>query len=81
MHEFIRSVASQLSNIGVASRAQTIFDQAMLKGNYNWGRRAKLIGGASIAIALREVNKSEALRDIAVSLSSSRLKLHCSLHC
>lgn len=67
MHEFIRSLSLQLSNVGVAPRAQNIFDQAMFKGNYNWGRRARLIGGASIAIALREVNKSESLRDIAVS--------------
>ncbi|KAK7689143.1 hypothetical protein QCA50_007834 [Cerrena zonata] len=75
MHEFIRSIASQLSNVGVASRAQAIFDQAMFKGNYNWGRRAKLIGGASIAIALREANKSEALRDIAFLISEEYIPL------
>ena len=55
MHEFIRSLTLQLSNVGVAPRAQNIFDQAMFKGNYNWGRRARLIGGTSIAIALREI--------------------------
>ncbi|CAL1703705.1 unnamed protein product [Somion occarium] len=75
MHEYIRSIASRLSNVGVAPRAQAVFDQAMLKGNYNWGRRAKLIGGAAVAIALREVNRSDALKDIAYLMDEDFLPL------
>lgn len=67
MHEFIKSMAGSLSGASSAARAQAIFDQAMAKGSYRWGRKAKLVAGASLAIALREANKSDSLRDIAVS--------------
>lgn len=68
MHEFIQTVASRLAHAGSASRAQTIFDQAMNRGQYRWGRKAKLTAGASVAIALREARKSDALHDIAYLL-------------
>ncbi|EKM55926.1 uncharacterized protein PHACADRAFT_144858 [Phanerochaete carnosa HHB-10118-sp] len=68
MHEAIRSIAGSLSSTSSATRAQAIFDQAMRKGRYRWGRKAKLIAGASLAIALREANKSDSLRDIAYLL-------------
>lgn len=67
MHEFIRSVASNLGHPGTTSRAQHIFDSAMQQGHYRWGRKAKLTAGASIAIALRESHKADSVRDIAVS--------------
>ncbi|EED77791.1 predicted protein, partial [Postia placenta Mad-698-R] len=63
-----RTVASRLAHAGSASRAQTIFDQAMNRGQYRWGRKAKLTAGASVAIALREARKSDALHDIAYLL-------------
>ncbi|KAI0328122.1 hypothetical protein GY45DRAFT_1362902 [Cubamyces sp. BRFM 1775] len=65
MHEFIRGLAGRLSNPGVTVRAQAIFDQAMTRGHYRWGRRAKLTAGAALAIALRESHKSDSIRDIA----------------
>ncbi|GJE98119.1 hypothetical protein PsYK624_143410 [Phanerochaete sordida] len=68
MHEFIRSMASSLSNSSSTARAQAIFDQAMRQGRYRWGRKAKLLAGAALAIALRESNKSDSLRDIAYLL-------------
>ncbi|CDO74882.1 hypothetical protein BN946_scf185004.g32 [Trametes cinnabarina] len=68
MHEYIRGIAGRLSNPGVASRAQGIFDQAMARGQYRWGRRAKLTAGAALAIALREAHKSDSIRDIAYLL-------------
>jgi transcription factor IIIB 90 kDa subunit len=74
MHEFINAISSRLSHPGSALRAQTIFDQAMSKGKFRWGKKAKRIAGASIAIALREATKSVSLRDIAVSLQPSSMK-------
>ncbi|KAI8999003.1 hypothetical protein BD414DRAFT_454349 [Trametes punicea] len=68
MHEFIRGIAGRLSNSGSISRAQGIFDQAMSRGRYRWGRRAKLTAGAALAIALRESRKSASIRDIAYLL-------------
>ena len=47
----------------------------MTTGGYRWGRKANLIAGASIAIALRESNKSASLRDIAFLLDDSHLSL------
>lgn len=67
MHEFIRTLAGRLSAAGVANRGQAVFDQAMAKGNFRWGRPAKLLAGASLAIALRGANKGDSLRDLAVS--------------
>ncbi|KAH9857697.1 hypothetical protein C2E23DRAFT_720181 [Lenzites betulinus] len=68
MHDFIRNLATRLSNPGITSRTQGIFDQAMARGHYRWGRRAKLTSGAALAIALRESHKSDSIRDIAYLL-------------
>ncbi|KAI1788476.1 hypothetical protein LXA43DRAFT_1159325 [Ganoderma leucocontextum] len=68
MHEFIRVLATRVSNPGLTPRAQGIFDQAMRLGKYRWGRKAKLTAGAALAIALRESRKSDYLRDIAYLL-------------
>jgi len=71
MHEFINSVLSKLSNPGLVPRTQNLFDQAMRTGNYRWGRKAKVIAGACVAIALREARKSDSFRDIAFLLDES----------
>ncbi|KIP04803.1 hypothetical protein PHLGIDRAFT_180745 [Phlebiopsis gigantea 11061_1 CR5-6] len=71
MHQFIRTLAGRLSCSSSVSRAQAVFDQAMAQGSFRWGRRAKLLAGASLAIALREANKSDSLRDIAYLLEES----------
>ncbi|TBU29028.1 hypothetical protein BD311DRAFT_693598 [Dichomitus squalens] len=68
MHEFIRTIATRLSNPGLTTRAQGVFDQAMRLGEYRWGRKAKLTAGAALAIALRESHKSDSIRDIAYLL-------------
>ncbi|KAG6334373.1 hypothetical protein ID866_4712 [Astraeus odoratus] len=75
MAGFITSVLSRLNNPGLSPRAQAIFAQAMAAGGHRWGRRAKLTAGASIAVALRESNKSDSLRDIAFLLDDSPLSL------
>jgi len=67
MYEFIQIITTRLSTPGSTPRAQGVFDQAMSKGRYRWGRKSKLIAGASIAIALREAHKSDSIRDIAVA--------------
>lgn len=76
MHTFIKTLCMRLSNPGAAHRSQMIFDQAMARGEYRWGRKAKLTAGASVAVALRESHKSDSLRDIAVSIlfSSSAVR-------
>lgn len=66
MHEFIRSVTVRLGHPGMATRSIGIFDLVMKKGQYRWGRRARLTAGAAIAIALRESHKADSLRDIGV---------------
>lgn len=48
-----------------------LFTQAMERGQYTWGRRAKLVAGASIAIALAEGGSSNSLNDIAFLLDES----------
>ncbi|KAF8557346.1 hypothetical protein OG21DRAFT_353630 [Imleria badia] len=75
MRTFMGSVLSRLNNPGLSPRAEAIFTQAMAKGNYRWGRKAKLTAGASIAIALREAHKSDSLRDIAFFLDDSSVSL------
>ncbi|KAG1754471.1 hypothetical protein EDB19DRAFT_1844392 [Suillus lakei] len=75
MSIFITSVLTKLKNPGLSPRAETIFTQAMTKGKYRWGRKAKLAAGASMAIALREAHKSDSLRDIAFFLDDSPLSL------
>ncbi|PCH38471.1 hypothetical protein WOLCODRAFT_88121 [Wolfiporia cocos MD-104 SS10] len=69
MHGFIHTIALRLSKPGLTLRARAIFDQAMAKGQYRWGRRAKLVAGASVSIALRESNQGDALRDVAYLLN------------
>ncbi|KAG1768305.1 hypothetical protein EDD22DRAFT_872581, partial [Suillus occidentalis] len=67
MSIFITSVLTKLKNPGLSP--------PMTKGNYKWGRKAKLAAGASMAIALREAHKSDSLRDIAFLLDESPLSL------
>ncbi|KAF8843634.1 hypothetical protein BDN67DRAFT_896882 [Paxillus ammoniavirescens] len=75
MSTFINSVLTRLNNPGLSPRAEAIFTQAMSKGQYRWGRKAKLAAGASIAIALRDAHKSDSLRDIASLLDDSPVSL------
>lgn len=75
MSTFISSVLSRLNNPGLSPRAEAIFTQAMTKGHYRWGRKARLTAGASIAITLREAHKSDSLRDIAFLLDDSTVSL------
>ncbi|KAK0459588.1 uncharacterized protein EV420DRAFT_1641793 [Desarmillaria tabescens] len=66
--EFINSLANILSVPTLSSRATTLFTQAMAAGNFRWGRKAKLVAGACLSIALRESKRPDFLRDIAFLL-------------
>jgi transcription factor IIIB 90 kDa subunit len=46
-----------------------IFATVMERGKYRWGRRARIMAGAALAIAVREAQKSDPLRDIGVSIA------------
>jgi transcription factor IIIB subunit 2 len=65
MHDLIQSLASMLSATGAASRAKSLFSQAMARGHFRWGRKARLIAAAALAIALRESQKPDSISDIA----------------
>lgn len=75
MHEFIKSVTSSLNLTGLSPRAATLFTQAMTTGQYRWGRKARLVAGACIAIALREVKRPDSLHDIAHLLGEPHFSL------
>lgn len=71
MHEFIRSFCAALSVPGLSPRVIILFTQAMAAGQFRWGRKAKRVAGACLAIALRETNRPDAIRDVASILEES----------
>ena len=66
MHQFTVALASRIGHHALATRAVYLFDQAVQKGGFRFGRKARLVAGASLIIALRENKKGETVRDIAV---------------
>ncbi|KAF9053531.1 hypothetical protein BDZ89DRAFT_976025 [Hymenopellis radicata] len=69
MKEFIASLTTALQvPSGLAPRASTLFTQAMKLGNFRWGRKAKLVAGACLSIALRESKRPDFRHDIALLL-------------
>ncbi len=69
MKEFIASLTTALQvSSGLAPRASTLFAQAMKLGNFRWGRKAKLVAGACLSIALREAKRPDFRHDIALLL-------------
>lgn len=69
MHLKISGLAASMHATGESDRAKCIFDQAMQKGKFLGGSTALYVGGAALAVALRESQKTEALHEIAVSSS------------
>jgi len=65
MSEFIKSLALSLNAAGLSPRAITLFNQAKSASNFRWGQKSKAIAAACLAIALRESNRPDSLRDIA----------------
>ncbi|KIY68639.1 hypothetical protein CYLTODRAFT_351111 [Cylindrobasidium torrendii FP15055 ss-10] len=65
MNQWITSLASALSASGLAQRTCHLFNQAMKAGQFRWGRKAKLVAGACLSIALRESKRPDSRVDIA----------------
>jgi len=68
MTEFMDSLARSFNAIGLSARAMNIFHKAKETIHFRWGRSAKLIAGACLAVALRESNRPDCLRDISFLL-------------
>lgn len=68
MAEFMDSLARSFNATGLSSRAMNIFHKAKETINFRWGRTAKLVAGACLAVALRESNRPDCLRDISFLL-------------
>ncbi|KAG6821070.1 hypothetical protein H0H93_007229 [Arthromyces matolae] len=68
MSQFITSLALSINASGLSPRATLIFTQAMAAGKFRWGRKAKLVAGASLVLALREYHRPDSLADIAYLL-------------
>lgn len=66
--EFIKSLARSLNATGLSPRTMNLFRQAKDAMQFRWGRKAKLVAGASLAVALRESNRPDCLRDISFLL-------------
>ncbi len=63
--DFIESLARSLNATGLSPRAMTLFRQAKEAIQFRWGRKAKLIAGTCLAVALRQSDRPDCLRDIA----------------
>lgn len=75
MRELVAALASRIGYPALAARAVNIFELAMQKGNFRFGRKARLVAGASLIIALRENQKGETVRDIAYLLDETPVAL------
>lgn len=67
MRGFTTTLAQRIGHPSLAARAVCLFELAMQRGHFRYGTKARLVAGASLAIALRESEKGETVRDIAVS--------------
>ena len=68
MREYVSTLASRVGHPALFTRSLFVFEQAMERGRYRYGRKARLVAGASLAISLREAHKGETIKDIAVSV-------------
>jgi transcription factor IIIB 90 kDa subunit len=68
MHQYIASILRNISHPGLTERSCYLFDLAMQRAGFRWGRQAKLASGACIAIALNESQKGETMATVAVSI-------------
>ena len=66
MAQFTFTLAKRIGHPGLCPRALLLFEQALERGHVRWGRKARLVAGAALAIALREGRKGETMNDIAV---------------
>ncbi|TFK27389.1 hypothetical protein FA15DRAFT_666470 [Coprinopsis marcescibilis] len=71
MGNFIISLAVSMNASGLSPRAITLFNQAKAIGYFRWGRRAKVVAGACLSIALRESYRPDSIADISTLLQCS----------
>lgn len=60
---------------GLSARTITLFNQAKAIGNFRWGNKSRSVAGACLAVALRESNRPDLLRDISSALKISTVAL------
>lgn len=66
MRQYISALTARIGHSALSTRTQILFDQAMACGRFHYGRKARLVAGSSLVIALREARKGETIKDIAV---------------
>lgn len=71
MADFIKSLAVSFGATGLSPRAITLFTQAKSASNFRWGQKSRGVAAACLAIALREANRPDSMRDIASILKVS----------
>lgn len=67
MRQFISSTLQAISQPGLMERTCHLFDLAMQRAKYRWGRQAKLAASACIAIALNESKKGVTMATLSAS--------------
>ncbi|KAH7871474.1 uncharacterized protein C8R40DRAFT_1207550, partial [Lentinula edodes] len=81
MHKFIGSLCVQMSTPNLDARVCLLFDQGMKNEStkFRWGGQAKAVSGACLALALRESNKPDRLKEIALLLGQKYVYLQRTL--
>ncbi|KIM49415.1 hypothetical protein M413DRAFT_107467 [Hebeloma cylindrosporum] len=65
MAEFIKSLAVSFGATGLSPRAIALFNQTRSSTHFRWGKKSRTVAAACLAIALRESNRPDCLRDLA----------------
>lgn len=73
MRHYIADLARRIGYSALTSRTTFLSERAMEEGRFRYGRKARLVAGSCLAIALREAQKGETIKDIAVSILLFRL--------
>lgn len=77
MRQYTVALASRIGHSALGTRTLFLSESAMQKGKFRYGRKARLVAGAALAIALRENQKGETMRDIAASLIIGTIVRFC----
>ncbi|KAH8117521.1 hypothetical protein DFH11DRAFT_1724511 [Phellopilus nigrolimitatus] len=75
MRQYTEALAKRIGHPALSTRALYLFELAMEKGRFRYGKKARLVSGASLAIALREGQKGETIKDIAYLLDETPVAL------
>ncbi|KAL5533031.1 hypothetical protein ACEPAF_4807 [Sanghuangporus sanghuang] len=75
MREYISALAHRIGHPSLSGRTLFLFELAMERGRFRYGKRARLVAAACLAIALRENHKGETIRDIAYVINDSHIAL------